>query len=439
MTTLFTAELPEWKVLPLFAAALIAAAAPANAQTVKEPTWPQQFQVLQGENASFGFLVTQPGPIKVDVTTQTGQVQVELLGPTAQSLRKTGSGTLEITYTATAADVQKSPIWLVVISEANPTQPAAGHPPQVVATGSIRVTHPPSTGPIAQSALKSHVAAAPKRPVMKGAAMPASASALMASYQKQRAAQQEAQKLALERRLQATGAPMAMKSSTRPPIKMTLGPHIDSMNITHGQPGDWLLIYGSGFGTAGEAHVVVNPHMDVKAPQNVWTDTKILTSVPAVTGIGGYVGKIYVQSAGKQSAAVRFDFQPDTDWFDLTPVETMDDAHVDKTDLAPVCGDRGVCRDGSLDFWGHKGDDIFYGTTTLKNGWIVHEVNAGPFDVNGFSAGAYPVDSRVGTIYPYAKVHWWMDSFTSFNYAVVIIIKGPKGTTYYCPVAGQSC
>jgi hypothetical protein len=266
--------------------------------------------------------------------------------------------------------------------------------------------------------------------------MSAGASALMASYEKQRATQQQAQKLSLEHRLSATTAPMAMKSPTRPPMKLSAGPHIDSMNISRGQPGDWLLIYGSGFGTRGEAHVIVNPSMDMKAPQNVWSDTKILTSVPAVTGIGGYSGQIYVQTGGSNpltSTRVRFDFAPDTDWVDLSPTEQDGDAHIDKSALASVCpGTPGVCRDNSGDLFGHQGDDIWYATMMLKGGWVVHQVNGkDPDTVEGYgSAGNYVSDSRVGTAYPYAKVHWWLDALTSSHYAIVVIIKGPKGVPY---------
>ncbi len=68
----------------------------------------------------------------------------------------------------------------------------------------------------------------------------------------------------------------------------------------------------------------------------------------------------------------------------------------------------------------------------LKNGWVVQDANAnGPWQVEGFgSAGNYLVDSRPGTAYPYAKVHWWMDALTSVNYAIVVVIKGPKGLPY---------
>ena len=63
---------------------------------------------------------------------------------------------------------------------------------------------------------------------------------------------------------------------------------------------------------------------------------------------------------------------------------------------------------------------------------MVHEVNANaPDEVDGFgSAGNDVVDSRVGTSYPYAKVHWWIDALTSSHYAIVVIIKGPKGVPY---------
>ncbi len=133
------------------AAAFLALASAARAQAPKEPSWPQQFQVLQGENASFGFVVSQPGPISVSVNVQGAPVSVELSGPIAQPMRKSGTGSINITIAATAADVQKSAIWLVRISPVNLAQPAPNHAPQAVASGTITVQHPPGKMSIAQA------------------------------------------------------------------------------------------------------------------------------------------------------------------------------------------------------------------------------------------------------------------------------------------------
>ncbi len=144
---------------------------------------------------------------------------------------------------------------------------------------------------------------------------------------------------------------------------MQIGPVIKSLSVSTGQPGDFLLINGSGFAYGDEVHFIVAPGMDLKATVNaVGSDTVIMVNVPSVAGVGSYAGQIYVQSTGqnaKKSAGIHFDFVPTMEFVDLAPVETQPDAHIDRTDLASVCpGDRGVCRDGSNDFLGHKGDDI---------------------------------------------------------------------------------
>ena len=401
-----------------------------ESQAPKEPSWPQPFQVLQGENASFGFVVSQPGPISVNVTSQGTPVSVELSGPIAQPIRKSGTGAINITVAATAADVQKSEIWLVRISAASPAQPMKNRAPQVVASGTISVQHPPGKMSIAAKP-GPHRAAAPTHAAI---APSSGAASLIAAYQADLAAKQKAEQERLQRLVSAT--PVAA-SATRMPLKHAPSvPKITSLSVSSGQPSDYLLIHGVDLGRDGEVHFVVAPSMDLKTMANAFGDTLIMVHVPAVTGIGPYSGQIYVKLTGQhpaQTNALPFAFVPTMDFVDLRPNVNDPDARIDHTALASVCpADGGVCRDGSGDFLGHKGNDIFYATKMLKNGWVVQDANAnGPWQVEGFgSAGNYLVDSRPGTAYPYAKVHWWIDALTSVNYAIVVVIKGPKGLPY---------
>ncbi len=94
------------RVLPGIVLASVVAA--ARTQMPHEPTWPQPFQVVQGESTSFGFLVTQPGPITVDVTSQGAPISVTLSGPLAQSIARAGTGSITIAYSATPTDVQRA-------------------------------------------------------------------------------------------------------------------------------------------------------------------------------------------------------------------------------------------------------------------------------------------------------------------------------------------
>ena len=275
-----------------------------------------------------------------------------------------------------------------------------------------------------------HRAAAPTHAAI---APSSGAASLIAAYQAELAAKQKAEQERLERLVSAT--PVAA-SATRMPLKHAPSvPKITSLSVSSGQPNDYLLIHGIDLGRDGEVHFVVAPGMDLKTMADAFGDTLIMVHVPTVTGIGPYSGQIYVKLTGQhpaQTNALPFAFVPTMDFVDLRPNVNDPDARIDRTALASVCpADGGVCRDGSGDFLGHKGDDILYATKMLKNGWVVQDANAnGPWQVEGFgSAGNYLVDSRPGTAYPYAKVHWWMDALTSVNYAIVVVIKRAERTS----------
>src|SRR5206468_3968044 len=81
----------------------------------------------------------------------------------------------------------------------------------------------------------------------------ATAATLAAVLAKQKAAEQSAE----ERRLRgmltpvATVVPQGVIASHAP-----LGPRITSLSVSSGQPGDFVLITGSGFGREGEVHFV---------------------------------------------------------------------------------------------------------------------------------------------------------------------------------------
>jgi hypothetical protein len=133
------------------------------AQGLNEPSWPQNFQVLQGEPTSFGFVASQPGPISVRVQSGGVPVIVTLSGPLAQPVeRPPGTGVLSLDYNVTANDTARGSIWLVQIraygtpmSSASKMQPTvtivdastprlpAAQLLKPVAWGTIAVRHPP--------------------------------------------------------------------------------------------------------------------------------------------------------------------------------------------------------------------------------------------------------------------------------------------------------
>jgi hypothetical protein len=408
----------------------------ANAQIVREPAWPQPFRIVEGQSVGFGFIVTQPGPIVVTATSQGAPIVVRVSGPATQILQQAGSGAVKVAYTATAADVQKSSIWLVRIAAASGTQPPKGSLPRTVATGTVRVEHPFGNPSIAAAELQRRLSAPAQRTPVKAAL---NASALSAAYAQQVASRQAAQLQQLMKSVATTARTSASAELKAQVPRLQSGPRITTVSAGKGEPGDPILITGSGLGGA-EIHFVVNPGMDLKATTDgVTSDTHLTTWVPTVTGVGGYHGQVYVQVSGVKSPSIAFDFVPTLEWVDLHPTSDDPDARIDPTDHnQQFCSDA-VCHDGVYDLSSHNGDDIFYATKVLKNGWVVHEANAGGTGTTLFSTStcargecgdAYVTDSRVGTAYPYVKVHWWMNALAGVGLNAVVIIKGPKGLPY---------
>src|SRR2546428_9192325 len=102
------------------------AAPPQGAQL---PTWPQRFEVRGPETASFGFAVTQPGPIVVDVQWQGPPLRVALEG--ANRVEKICAGRVVLKSHITSPDVQQGArLW----SRSNLMQ-EPGPPPWVGAVG----------------------------------------------------------------------------------------------------------------------------------------------------------------------------------------------------------------------------------------------------------------------------------------------------------------
>ena len=65
--------------------------------TAQVPTWPQKFDIQGPESDSFGFAVTQPGPIVVDVQSQGAPVAVTLQGAAPQPISQQGAFGLRLT------------------------------------------------------------------------------------------------------------------------------------------------------------------------------------------------------------------------------------------------------------------------------------------------------------------------------------------------------
>jgi len=220
--------------------------------------------------------------------------------------------------------------------------------------------------------------------------------------------------------------------STQP--NTVASPVVASLSVASGQPGDPVTVSGSGFGgTPGEVHFIVANQRDLVAPITYWSGSQIVTEVPYTDGVPSYPGSVYVKRAdGAKTGLLPFRFNPITDvaTLGMTP-DRMIKAPYDFRYLPGI-----AWHDGAGDLFGARGDDEFFLSTRLQNGWVVDRVyltmtasDTTAIHIWG-NANAYITESREGTNSPYVKVHWWRDGLSTVAYSPRVVILGPKGVPY---------
>ena len=138
------------------ATSLLAAepAGPVVQTNAQLPAYPQPFDIQGPITRSFGFAVTQPGEVVVDVQIAGASVVAVLQGAVAQPIvQQSAGGPLRLTYNVTLQDVQQSVVWSVQLRLANPTERRGR------ASGTINIQYPP----VDQSAVQRVVQAAGQR------------------------------------------------------------------------------------------------------------------------------------------------------------------------------------------------------------------------------------------------------------------------------------
>jgi hypothetical protein len=426
--------------------------------------------------------VSKPGPIVVTVRWQGSPLLVSLIKPGGATVDRQGTGSVALDYTATAEDVRKGTLWSVRLRSpqeaANP--PAAAsliqdkplkRLPQALATGTISIQHPAGDPKLAQTELNAHSEKMQlAKPKVQGVAAPKTdlAAQKQAAAQKQQASRQSQlldqirpkvpaeayQKLA--QRLAAAAAPQVVKgaaaspapppppaggtpnnpatAATKTPRAATSGPVITALSVAAGQPGDPVLITGSGFSaTAGEVHFLLGSGNDIKGVVSGWNDNQILTTVPDASGLPGFNGQVFVHQGTANSPMVPFRFNPALEYRTLT---IAGDRDIRQPYYAPSLTQLGVVdHDASGSFAGAKGDDQYYLATRLRNGWVVDSAYlTGMGDPQIFrfgNADAAITEVRTETDSPYLKIHWWMEWFSGVAYTPHVVIRGPRGVPHF--------
>jgi hypothetical protein len=470
---------------------------PNAAKPMQEPNWPQQFDVRGPETDSFGFAVTQPGPIIIDVQSQGPPITVTLRGPGLPPHMERGAGSVRLTHQVAAQDVARGMFWglSIGLQQPGPTQ----------AIGQVTVQHPPADPAKVQAAAAAQQQSAQQQVAQRQAEMQqvgAQAAAQMEAAFQQRKAQFDQQRHQRHAALMAQAQPMIDRlrmrgpgqirprgiegedaataeakteesaevetrglSRTRPtaPISQaSMGaspltkmpqlqgttapliiqgpgagspnPVITSLSVAQGQPGDPVMINGSGFDDAGgEVHFVLSPGKDLIAPPGVvWRNDQIFATVPEVAGVLGFNGTVYVQrTADKQiSNLVGFRFEPATELREFQLSEPFYDSvmKIPPRWRSSSSFSYRVTYENDNIFWGFKETDEYFVTTRLKNGWVLDEV----FFQSGTCQGGcnYLLEKHIGSDRPYFSVRYWLDAgvlHTTSYHIRRITIRGPKG------------
>jgi hypothetical protein len=344
---------------------LLASMQSAGAQDAEPlPSWPRQFSVQGPEVASFGFALTQPGPIVVDLQVNGAPVLASLEGPAQLVAQRQGNGTLRLSHVATPQEMQKSPVWIVRVKLAGSASQSARN----VASGSLNVQHPPADQSRVQAATRNFKAQAASRQAQLDTAAAQQMAQLEmridAELRKQNAEleqQNVRRRSALTAQLQPAIERLRAGSIARPDPRVTTravapsgsatrqsataissvdraailreapvsssqpitatapggniqnvapGPAIASLSAATGRPGDPVLITGSGFGNAiGEVHFVLGPVNDIRVPGApsqavpglLWSDSQIFITVPNVSGMSAFNGTVYVTRTSDQT------------------------------------------------------------------------------------------------------------------------------------------
>jgi hypothetical protein len=432
------------------------------------PSWPRHFSVQGPQSAAFGFPLTQPGPIVVDVQVNGAPVLASLDTAEQVVAQQQGNGSVRLTYTATPQEVQRSAIWIVRVRLADPASPSGRN----VANGVVNVQHPPvdqSRALAATRNLKSQAQARRAQLDAAGDQQMAQLRAQMDADLRKQNAELEQQNVrrrsalmaqlqpAVERLRAGSVAGPDPRVTTRavapsgavtrqsagaispadrtamrrePPVSSSQqpltsagpggniqnvapNPAIASLSVSNGRPGDPIMISGSGFGNAsGEVRFVLGPTNDLRVPETVWSDSQILVAVPNVSGLRAFNGTVYVMRAGDRirSNLAPFAFIPLLERRQI--VKPIADDIVFGVSgvtpyLYPVRDPERIARSNGDCFSGSTGNDRLFNNTRLQNGWRVSGTPTVHYTRSYWLGGdAYLADSRVGTDWPYLDVKW---------------------------------
>ena len=449
----------------------------ASSQQGQLPTFPQKFDVQGPENHAFGFAVTQPGLITVDIQGQGAPMTVTLQSPAGQPITQQAAGTLHMTYTVTPQDVQRSLLWQIQIRLTQPMPPQMGGR----ASGTVNVQYPPVDFAAVKRVSDTQRHIPTKQDIAQAQAQAdaqitqaiANRKAQFAQDQERRAQADRARiqpmldRLGGSAQVRSRGVDETTAAGDQPaeateevasrggllpprdfskviPLPSSGPPHITSLSETSGGPIKAIVITGTNFSTtAGQVYFTAPPDKALPATVTNWTDTGIGVILPNVTGVMPYQAKIYVQRGQDLSNQVPFDFVPRQELRTIRNL-TDDRRHSQTFITANIDGPKSQIMHVRIpgipfsEFVGEKGNDEFFLRTQLKNGWMVSGARLVHIPINvtvsAANAGSYQwlgdgyIQEQATGPNPYLNVRWWVNAFTPYTmYSFLIDIVGPEG------------
>jgi len=446
----------------------------APPQAAQLPTWPQRFEVRGPETAAFGFAVTQPGPIVVDVQWQGPPLRVALEGPNPRA-QPGVAGRVVFESQVTPQHLQQgASLWSVSIALQNP-----GPAPAV---GQISVQYPQVNEAVARRAAEARRHSVTQQQLdqmhaqtearLKQAIASRKAQFAQDLERRDRAERDKIQPMLSQLRAArqplvrsrgvegGEGAASAPSTSgeeistrgaeslgtsqaagriaaiVREQSKLSVvsapayqgPPHISSLSETSGGPKKVLLIRGMGFSDVqGQVYFTVPPDRALAANIAAWTAEEIIVELPDVTGVLGYPADIYVARGQDLSNRVAFNFIP------RQQLRNIDFSTPDHRWGGSLLTSSGLSLFGSVvhsrnpipfgEFFGDKSNDELFLRTQLRNGWTVTGADVFP----GVGGGSYVAEVGTGPN-PYLNVRWWINPFVPLiSYRFAIHITGPEG------------
>lgn len=206
-----------------------------------------------------------------------------------------------------------------------------------------------------------------------------------------------------------------------------------------------FLIRGISFGQSGQVHIVDSNGNDSILTAPSWSDTHIMARTPAVFGFTGSRSyQIYVKNSSASSDNKPFSITPKIDhvWMNMNELYSTHDYT-----CSPL--GNGECNasenhPNNQNLTGHHqagmfinclGQDTYFNTRVLKNGWTVEAIVFGTYSPPPFTSAqatmTRPYSEYYGSSSPLVKVQWSCDPMLgNIYYGFGIKIKGPKGMAY---------